>query len=692
MNMKKLGIILLLSVLCIFAGVAKSSAKEKTLENCLAEASKELALVLDKRASVVAVVDINSGYSTLDEYIVEEMKHNLLENLAEAVIVERDERTLSLIKAENTYQESGAVSDDTIQDVGSALGADCLLFGTLTKTSDGYQLLLRAVSVESKKVLASYKGSIAPKDSEIAFQIRKSKHNKSASSSDLLDPALYLEDFAGDIETVVTQFNTDATKESIVDAFIVYITQNFKYTTIKQGEGDKEKHFISSNLTFNHWAIDSESLREGNLAWGVYTAKSKNTESVYLVTKGAIFNVTFDKKKSATKKGDNEEKILAGLEIALAQSAQNLKSAQKIYEKEDLLALEKLTQFHKKALGIGYLTYNILSDVWRYYTNFKTATADPKVFAEMCLAAEVNEDILINIILSYRGPYKMTLNDQVKFFLEHGADVNDNDEFFYTPLIAALSDVVIDNDPLLRPVILQLIKAGADVNVKDDLGITPFFEAIDLMNRDNNMVIDNSVIIAMIKAGANVNEKDKYGETPLYRLISDAVYNEKAVDISIVSALIKAGADVNVKDDHGTTLLHLVIDGIEDNGFSYFDSSLVSLLTEAGADVNVKHEIFDETPLQRVLEIAIEHYRDVSSIVSALIKAKANVNVKDEYGQTPLMLAIVNNDSSIVSALIKAGANVNAKDEDGHSVLEYAKHVKRPNAEIIDMLKKAGAK
>ena len=56
------------------------------------------------------------------------------------------------------------------------------------------------------------------------------------------------------------------------------------------------------------------------------------------------------------------------------------------------------------------------------------------------------------------------------------------------------------------------------------------------------------------------------------------------------------------------------------------------------------------------------------------------------------MLAIVNNDSSIVSALIKAGANVNAKDEDGHSVLEYAKHVKRPNAEIIDMLKKAGAK
>ncbi|MGA9851793.1 MAG: ankyrin repeat domain-containing protein [Gammaproteobacteria bacterium] len=67
-----------------------------------------------------------------------------------------------------------------------------------------------------------------------------------------------------------------------------------------------------------------------------------------------------------------------------------------------------------------------------------------------------------------------------------------------------------------------------------------------------------------------------------------------------------------------------------------------------------------------------------------LIKAGANVNAQDRYGVTPLMQAVIGNNTAAVSTLISAGSDLRVKDFRGDTALDLARALGR--TEIINLL------
>ena len=77
--------------------------------------------------------------------------------------------------------------------------------------------------------------------------------------------------------------------------------------------------------------------------------------------------------------------------------------------------------------------------------------------------------------------------------------------------------------------------------------------------------------------------------------------------------------------------------------------------------------------------------------IDLLIKAGANVNF--QRGKfTPLHYAIFDEDINIIKMLLDKGANVNIKNSEGETPLKYALSISFHRDDIIDLLKKYGAK
>lgn len=167
-----------LFTLIVFLSCFPFFSKEIGLEQTISDAAVGLGGVIDGKVKTVAVLDIRSEYWALSDYIVNELNHELTNTLENTNVAERDEYSLALIQKESDYQLSGAVSDETIQEIGEALGADCIILGNMETVSGGWQLILRASTVESKKVLSSWKGKISNKEKEVKFQIEKSKKTR----------------------------------------------------------------------------------------------------------------------------------------------------------------------------------------------------------------------------------------------------------------------------------------------------------------------------------------------------------------------------------------------------------------------------------------------------------------------------------------------------------------------------------
>ncbi len=85
------------------------------------------------------------------------------------------------------------------------------------------------------------------------------------------------------------------------------------------------------------------------------------------------------------------------------------------------------------------------------------------------------------------------------------------------------------------------IANGADVNEEDEEGWTPLMYAAY-----NNEYSD--VINMLLDKGADIDAKNNDEWTPLVAAASHGFFD-------IIEALLKAGADVNVKDNEGKTAL-----------------------------------------------------------------------------------------------------------------------------------------
>jgi hypothetical protein len=93
----------------------------------------------------IALVNFESGYPLLSEYIFEELSVHF-ENSRAFVLVDR--QNLDLIQRELEYQLSGAVSDESAQSIGRQFGPQTLVYGKITALGGEYRLVVHTTDVE----------------------------------------------------------------------------------------------------------------------------------------------------------------------------------------------------------------------------------------------------------------------------------------------------------------------------------------------------------------------------------------------------------------------------------------------------------------------------------------------------------------------------------------------------------------
>lgn len=114
--------------------------------------------------------------------------------------------------------------------------------------------------------------------------------------------------------------------------------------------------------------------------------------------------------------------------------------------------------------------------------------------------------------------------------IDQGADVNQRDEWGFTPLHFAAA---FNDDP---DVISLLLDTGADLNARDkEWQATPLHWAA--WSNANP-----GVIIALLEGGADLNCRDARDSTPLHAAA------EQSNNPDIVLTLLDSGADTNLRD------------------------------------------------------------------------------------------------------------------------------------------------
>lgn len=167
--MKKIGLFIA-GLLCSFQIFAKDLEFEDLLKGAATEVTQEI----ESSVKSLAILDVQTEYWAVSDYVVDELAHYFTRRFGAGNVIAHDDFTRSLIEKELDYQQSGAVSDETIQEIGRELGVDCVIIGEFTEISSGYQLFVKAIHVETKKLMYSWKGKIKRTDKEVKFQIEKS--------------------------------------------------------------------------------------------------------------------------------------------------------------------------------------------------------------------------------------------------------------------------------------------------------------------------------------------------------------------------------------------------------------------------------------------------------------------------------------------------------------------------------------
>lgn len=89
-------------------------------------------------------------------------------------------------------------------------------------------------------------------------------------------------------------------------------------------------------------------------------------------------------------------------------------------------------------------------------------------------------------------------------------------------------------------------------------------------------------------------------------------------------------------------------------------------ILSSGGNINLKNEKYLQTPLQLAV------YNQNFAMVSFLLSKGAHVNSKMRNGQSALFIAAYHGDLDIIKALVKKGAVINMKDNKGSTALHRA--------------------
>jgi TolB-like protein len=159
--MKKIGIgifgIISLFMLITACGGTPKAASPDELDTAIRDASDYLNVNIPEKSKIV-ILNVQSDSTALSDYIIDELIANAVNDRLFEVV---DRQQLDLIRAEQNFQFSGEVSDQTALDIGKFLGAQIIVSGRVSQVSDRYRFTIRALEVQTARVVGQNNINIA---------------------------------------------------------------------------------------------------------------------------------------------------------------------------------------------------------------------------------------------------------------------------------------------------------------------------------------------------------------------------------------------------------------------------------------------------------------------------------------------------------------------------------------------------
>lgn len=279
----------------------------------------------------------------------------------------------------------------------------------------------------------------------------------------------------------------------------------------------------------------------------------------------------------------------------------------------------------------------------------------------------------------------------VDYLIKKGANVNDKDMNFSTPIFKARSldilQLLIENKATINEpdednslpihtiinrkcgceMVKLLLDNGSLVNVHSKYDNAPLHMAC---YQGNKALVD-----LLIQYKADIMSTDKNGNTPFHIACYNDCNNEEVYGPSeaekfepnyeiydIYDKFIELYKDVNIQNLRGETPLHIAC-------YTFNYELINKLLPKAQKSCSISDEN-KEIPLHRVCKFSLFTRNKVTSnkleieqyiynIILLLLEYGSNVNHKNIYNETPLDLACDQNITSVIKLLLEKGATIN---------------------------------
>lgn len=185
---------------------------------------------------------------------------------------------------------------------------------------------------------------------------------------------------------------------------------------------------------------------------------------------------------------------------------------------------------------------------------------------------------------------------------------------------------------------------------------------------------DTKVVEILLNQGFDKDAQDHTGCNPLFNAI-DCHF------LDCAHLLLDYGCSVNLKNPWDESLFHTLIN--EDP-----DTNLLQRLFEKGLSFSIT-EPTGETVLHRIAGFPLDFGMECKVLrVISHFGGHSLMETKNRYGETPLLKAIIMQNSGMTKLYITAGADINAKTYLGTNALHYAAQL--PNKRVIKVLTEIG--